>query len=113
MENVGGKIPGGKAEMDVVAGGNNDPLVRLIEKSTQDLHDRVNIQKEVMLNVLGRASCEIPIEFHPMLDEPFRKLLRQVLAETIEVLEETKKAFKSRRLEELRKRLMEVLKETA
>ncbi len=38
--------------------------------------------------------------------------LRQVLYETIEVLEETKKAFKSKRLEALRKKLMKVLMET-
>jgi hypothetical protein len=37
----------------------------------------------------------------------------KVLVETIEVLEETKKALKSKRLEELRKRLMDVLKESA
>jgi hypothetical protein len=48
-----------------------------------------------------------------LLDCPYRRLLRQVLMETIEVLEETKKSFKSKRLEGLRKRLMNVLMETA
>ncbi len=38
--------------------------------------------------------------------------LRQVLYETIEVLEETRKAFKSKRLETLRKKLMKILMET-
>ncbi len=38
--------------------------------------------------------------------------LRQALYETIEVLEETRKAFKSKRLEALRKKLMKVLMAT-
>ena len=38
--------------------------------------------------------------------------LRQALYETIKVLEETRKAFKSKRLEALRKKLMKVLMET-
>ncbi len=38
--------------------------------------------------------------------------LRQALYETIEVLEETRRAFKSKRLEALRKKLMKVLMET-
>lgn len=97
----------------IVPDKNKDPLVMLIEKSTQDLHDRVNMQKYVLLNVLGRVKDKSPVELHPVVDEPFRKLFRRVLAETIEVLEETKKAFKSKKLEELRRRLMDVLKETA
>jgi hypothetical protein len=95
---------------------NKDPLVMLIERSTQDLHDRVNMQKYVLLNVLGRVKDKAPIDLYPIEpagDEPIRKLFRKVISETIEVLEETKKAFKSKRLEELRKRLMDVLKEAA
>ncbi len=38
--------------------------------------------------------------------------LRQALYETIKVLEETRKAFKSKRLETLRKKLMKILMET-
>ncbi len=38
--------------------------------------------------------------------------LRRSLYETIETLEETKKAFKSKRLETLRKKLLNVLMET-
>ncbi len=47
------------------------------------------------------------------VDEPADNgLLRQALYETIETLEETRKAFKSKRLEILRKKLMKVLMET-
>lgn len=100
----------------IVTDKNKDPLVLLIERSTQDLHDRVNMQKYFILTVLGRVKNRAPIEIYPVGptgDEPTRKFFRKVIAETIEVLEETKKAFKSKRLEELRKKLMDVLKETA
>ena len=38
--------------------------------------------------------------------------LRQALYETVEVLEETRKVFKSKRLETLRRKLMKILMET-
>ena len=40
---------------------------------------------------------------------PHRRKLRHVVLETIQVLEETRKAFRSKRLEVLRKRLTRVL----
>jgi hypothetical protein len=115
VENARGKSQENRKmdQKDIVTDKNRDPLVMLIEKSTQDLHDRVNMQKYVLLNVLGRVKDKAPVELHTGVDEPSSRLFRKALAETIEVLEETKKAFKSKRLEELRKRLMDVLKETA
>jgi|GEM_PF-428184 len=102
-------------QKEMVTDKDKDPLLMLIERSTQDLHDRVNMQKHVLLNVLGRVKNKAPFVNPVALagDEPFSKSLRKALAETIEVLEETKRSFKSKRLKELRKRLMDVLKETA
>jgi hypothetical protein len=42
---------------------------------------------------------------------PHRTRLREVLLETIERLEESRKSFKSRQLEELRKKLIRILAE--
>jgi len=42
---------------------------------------------------------------------PHRRKLREMVLETIQVLEETRKAFRSKRLEALRKKLTEVLAE--
>lgn len=44
---------------------------------------------------------------------PYRQRLRETLLETIQVLEESRKAFKSKQLEALRKKLIEVLAEKA
>lgn len=44
---------------------------------------------------------------------PYKQKLKDTLLETIQVLEESRKAFKSKQLEVLRKKLIEVLAETA
>jgi hypothetical protein len=91
---------------------NREHLKKLIERSTQDLHHRVDMQQHMLLSILGQIKEECPVDLCILLDCPYRRLLRQVLVETIKVLEETKKAFKSKRLESLRKRLTEVLLDT-
>jgi hypothetical protein len=91
---------------------NREQLKKLIERSTQDLHQRVDMQQHVLLSILGQLKDGCPVDLCPVVDCPHKRLLRQVLAESIEVLEETKKAFKSKRLEGLRKRLMYALMET-
>ena len=97
---------------NVATQGYKEQLIKLIERSTQDLHHRVDMQHHVLLSILGQFKDECPVDLCALEDCPHRRRLRQVLAETIEVLEETKKAFKSKRLEGLRKRLMHVLTET-
>lgn len=92
---------------------NRGHLIKLIERSTQDLHHRVDMQQHVLLSILGQIKEGCPVDLCILLDCPYRRLLRQVLMETIEVLEETKKSFKSKRLEGLRKKLLYVLMETA
>jgi len=44
---------------------------------------------------------------------PYRQKLKEILLETIHVLEDSRKAFKSKQLETLRKKLIQVLAETA
>jgi len=48
-----------------------------------------------------------------MLHCPCRQKLRRTVSEAIEVLEETRRAFKSKQLEQLRKKLVGVLAEDA
>jgi hypothetical protein len=97
----------------VVTQSNKKQLIKLIERSTQDLHHRVDMQQHVLLSILGQIKDGCPVDLCPVVDCPHRRLLRQVLAETIEVLEETKKAFKSKRLESLRKKLTMLLMDIA
>jgi len=95
----------------IPAQGNTDCLIKIIERSTEDLHRRVDMQQHVLLSILGQVKGERPADLYFVLDCPHRRLLRQILTESIETLEETKKAFKSKRLEGLRKKLIGVLKQ--
>jgi hypothetical protein len=90
------------------------PLIKIIDKSTEDLHQRIDMQRHILTTIIekkikGTVICPDCI----LSDCPHKKKLKEVLTETIEVLEDTKKAFKSKTLEELRKRLMQVLAESS
>ena len=94
------------------AQGNRDDWIKIVERCTRDLHDRVDVQQGVLLTILGKIKSPPPMDPCSTPDCQHKKLFYRVLLETIEVLEETKKSFKSKRLEELRKRLTDLLKET-
>lgn len=98
---------------EALAQGNRDHWIKIIERSTRDLHDRVDVQQSVLLTVLGNIKSPLPIAPCSTPGCQYKKLFCKVLLETIVVLEETKRSFKSKRLEELRKRLTDLLKETA
>lgn len=89
-----------------------DEWIKMIERSTRDLHDHVDGQQRVLLTILGKIKSPPPIRPCSAPDCQHKKLFCRALLETIEVLEETKKSFKSKKLEELRKKLTDLLKET-
>jgi len=93
---------------------NKTDLVKIIDKSTEELHSRIDMQRHILTAVIekkmkGSEICPDCV----FADCPHKKRLREVLTEAIGVLEETKKAFKSKRLEVLRKRLAQVLAESS
>ena len=88
-------------------------LIKIINNSTKDLHNRIDMQRYILTSVIekkikGFQICPDCI----FSDCPHKKRLRNVLTEAIGILEDTKKAFKSKRLEVLRKKLIEVLAES-
>ncbi|MFH1336151.1 MAG: hypothetical protein ABII96_06505 [Candidatus Zixiibacteriota bacterium] len=93
---------------------NKTNLVKIIDKSTEDLHNRIDMQRHILTTIIEKKikMSEICPDCI-FLDCPYKKKLREVLTETIEELEETRKAFKSKRLEVIRKRLMQVLAESS
>lgn len=92
--------------------GNRDPLIKIIERSTHDLHHRIEMQHDMLLRILGHMKNQRSLGPCSLVDCPHKRLPRQVLMGTIETLEGTKKAFKSKQLEELRKKLIRVLGES-
>jgi len=82
-----------------------------LTRSGKEIRARVEEHQRLLARLTEGGDARI--EGHLLLDCPHRRRLRETLAETIGVLEETKKSFKSRKLEALRKKLTGVLAEDA
>jgi hypothetical protein len=86
-------------------------MITAIGRSAEALHQQIEMHRRLVDSVLGaRASTgqaeTIPDGFNAPSQE---ERLKQAIMETIDVLEESRKAFKSKRLEALRKKLTVVL----
>lgn len=86
-------------------------LIEIIDKSTEELHQKINMHRYLMATILDKKISEKRLN-HVLLPNSHHELrLKETIKETIDVLEETRKAFKSKRLEVLRKNLIKVLTE--
>ncbi len=87
----------------------NEILISLHNR-TEELHKRMDVQCALMEDFInsGFFKKNYPAEKNPQNNEREKKLVN-ALKDTIETLEQTKKSFKSKRLEHLRKRLTDVL----
>ena len=86
-------------------------LIEIIDKSTEDLHQKIEIHRYLITTILDKKMSEKRFN-HTILLNSHRELrLKETIKETIDVLEETRKAFKSKKLEALRKKLTQVLTE--
>ena len=90
-------------------GGKKD-LVTVINKSTEELHQKIDMQRYLITTLLEKKVGDETIKQLSLPTySPDEKRLKQAIMETIDVLEESRKAFKSKRLEVLRKKLTQVL----
>lgn len=87
-------------------------LEEYLDRVAGELHERVEHQRAVLRKALrpsddGRGA----IPYCPLVDCARIERLRSAIRETVGVLEETRSAFKSKRLEVMRKKLGEILAE--
>jgi len=91
----------------------NKDMINIIDKSTEELHLKIDMHCHLMTAMLEQNLGDGNIKelFLPLC---YRKeaRLKEAVKETIDVLEESRKAFKSKRLEILRKKLTQVLIES-
>jgi hypothetical protein len=81
-----------------------------VDRIAEEMHDRVEFQRRLLKQALtGGGSTSDPQAYCPLVDCPRLSRLQAALRETIEVFEETRSSFKSRRLEVMRKRLIDIL----
>jgi len=89
---------------------NKRDLISVIEKSAEELHEKIDMHRYLMTTILDQRVGDGSIK---QISLPSYSAdegrLKEAIQEAIEVLEESRKAFKSKRLETLRKRLTQVL----
>ncbi|MFO7987601.1 MAG: hypothetical protein R6U38_17195 [Desulfatiglandaceae bacterium] len=90
---------------------NKKDVISAIDRNAEELHQRIEMHRSLVASVLeSRMDPCHPEAFLDLRPQPSREdRLKQAIMEAIDVLEESRKAFKSRRLEALRKKLTVVL----
>ena len=85
-------------------------LITVIDKSAEELHQRIDMHRYMMAAILDqRVGDETIRQLSLPTYSADERRFKEVIKETIEVLEESRKAFKSKRLGVLRKKLTQVL----
>lgn len=85
-----------------------------ITQMAHELNERIDHQRRVLLEVVKEHENKgKPLSYCALVDCGPRRKYRQAVVNAVRVLEETRRAFKSKQLEELRKRLQALLAEDA
>jgi len=81
-----------------------------VDRIAEEMHERVEHQRRVFRQVLaGGGNVPGPTAYCPLVECARLSRLQAALQETIEVLEETRSSFKSKKLEVHRKKLIDIL----
>jgi len=90
---------------------NKQDVITALGRSADELHRHIELHRKLVTSMLGTGVDEGDIQalFHVCPRRNREARLREASQETIEVLDESRKAFKSKRLEALRKRLTTLL----
>jgi len=88
-------------------------LITALGRSAEELHYHIELHRKLVTSMLGTGVDEAEIQalFHVCPRRNREEKLREAIQETIEILDESRKAFKSKRLEALRKKLTLLLVE--
>jgi hypothetical protein len=88
-------------------------LVTIINRSAEELHQKIDMQHYLMTTLLEKKVGDETVKQLVLpISSPDENRLKQAIKETIDILEESRKSFKSKRLEVLRKKLTQVLIES-
>ncbi len=82
-----------------------------VDRSVRELHEMIDSHRFLMASIVARQAdgfqTETPVRF--CVPQSGEGVLKDAIRDAIDVLEESRKAFKSKRLEALRKKLTDVL----
>jgi hypothetical protein len=99
-----------REEATVKEGRGEMGIEEYVDRIAEEMHERVEFQRRLFKQVLagGGRALDRPA-YCPLVDCPRLSRLQAALRETIEVFEETRSSFKSKKLEVMRKRLIDIL----
>jgi hypothetical protein len=86
-------------------------LINAINENVKELHQGIDMHRCLVASILEQKMDNFNLQsFLKICPSHSRQLkLKEAIKEAIDVLEESRKAFKSKKLEALRKRLTQVL----
>ncbi|MCK4827290.1 hypothetical protein KA005_66785, partial [bacterium] len=85
-------------------------LIEVIDKSAEDLHQKIDMHRYLMTTILEQRVSDEKLNTILLPSHSLNvSRLKKAVKEAIEVLEQTRKSFKSKRLETLRKKLTQAL----
>ena len=70
--------------------------LKAIDRSMQALHAAIDSHRSFMASIFGQGKIDMPSENPPCPSQSGDGVLKDVIREAIDVLEESRKAFKSR-----------------
>jgi predicted nucleotide-binding protein (sugar kinase/HSP70/actin superfamily) len=86
-------------------------LMEMIHRNLSQLHQGLDLQRRLLASILGQQGNEqtqrLVLDAFPSRSR--EEKLKEAIREAVEELEESRKAFKSKRLEALRKKLTQAL----
>ena len=85
----------------------------ILKHSAAELQLRAEEHQRLLFRAIEGDGVDVPVASCVLLDCPHKRVLKETLAEAVEVLDRSRKAFKSKQLETLRKKLTRVLAEHA
>jgi phosphate uptake regulator len=87
--------------------------IDILRASARELQQRAEEHQRLIAAAIEENDVKRALDACNLSDCPHRRELKQMLLEAVCVLEDTRKAFKSRQLEALRKKMIRVLAEEA
>lgn len=85
-----------------------------VNEVADQLTQRIEQQRKILLKVVDeKLTSGESVDYCPLVDCSPRQKYRAAVMDAVQVIEDTRRSFKSRQLEELRKRLSNLLADDA
>jgi hypothetical protein len=84
-------------------------LGQIMQKLADDLTEKAQLLRSLCSETGAKGGFNHPVLFCDENNCPYRKQFKKIISDTIEELEKSRKSFKSKQLEALRKRLCQEL----